>query len=77
MSVTEAKDSRRGVLYWIRRVASLILAQYLIIGFAIACVVGYYAPCMFFSLFFYEVHLLTCFTPDSCRQAWRRHPLRV
>lgn len=37
------------MLYWIKRVANLILAQYLIIGFAIACVVGYYAPCMFSS----------------------------
>ncbi|KAJ4321603.1 LRR receptor-like serine/threonine-protein kinase RGI2 [Fusarium piperis] len=44
MSVSEAADGRRGVLYWIKRVANLILAQYLIIGFAIACVVGYYAP---------------------------------
>lgn len=43
MSVSQVADSR-GVLYWIKRVANLILAQYLIIGFAIACVVGYYAP---------------------------------
>ena len=49
MSVSQVADSR-GVLYWIKRVANLILAQYLIIGFAIACVVGYYAPCMFSSI---------------------------
>ncbi|KAM0436876.1 hypothetical protein ACHAPT_002589 [Fusarium lateritium] len=44
MSVSEAAAETRGVVYWVKKVVNLVLAQYLIIGFAIACVVGYYAP---------------------------------
>ncbi|KAF4968245.1 hypothetical protein FSARC_4336 [Fusarium sarcochroum] len=43
-SPEKQKQPRRGVKGWIKKIASLILAQYLVIGFSIACVLGYYFP---------------------------------
>ncbi|KAJ4268637.1 LRR receptor-like serine/threonine-protein kinase RGI2 [Fusarium torreyae] len=43
-SPEKQKQPKRGAKGWIKKIASLILAQYLVIGFAIACVLGYYFP---------------------------------
>ncbi|KAJ3504498.1 hypothetical protein NM208_g16326 [Fusarium decemcellulare] len=39
-----SEKQQRPLLGWLKKAANLILAQYLIIGFAIACVLGYYFP---------------------------------
>ncbi|KAM0347110.1 hypothetical protein ACHAPU_005049 [Fusarium lateritium] len=46
MSSQEKKQQlpKRGAIGWVKKVANLILAQYLVIGFAIACVLGYFFP---------------------------------
>jgi sodium/bile acid cotransporter 7 len=46
-SLEKQKPPKRGVIGWVKKVANLILAQYLVIGFAIACVLGYFFPCTF------------------------------
>jgi sodium/bile acid cotransporter 7 len=38
-------EPKRGFIGWVRKVIDIILAQYLVIGFAIACVLGYFFPC--------------------------------
>ncbi|KAF5026053.1 hypothetical protein F66182_1845 [Fusarium sp. NRRL 66182] len=43
-SQEDQKQPRRGALGWLRKVVKLIIAQYLVIGFAVACVLGYYFP---------------------------------
>ncbi|KAH6964032.1 hypothetical protein HG530_003281 [Fusarium avenaceum] len=43
-SLEKQKPPERGVIGWVKKVANLILAQYLVIGFAIACVLGYFFP---------------------------------
>ncbi|KAM5351391.1 hypothetical protein ACJ41O_004114 [Fusarium nematophilum] len=43
MDSSERKPAR-GSVDWAKKVANFILAQYLIIGFATACVLGYYFP---------------------------------
>ncbi|KAM0246676.1 hypothetical protein ACHAP5_004613 [Fusarium lateritium] len=43
-SQEKQKPPKRGVIGWVKEVANLILAQYLVIGFAIACVLGYFFP---------------------------------
>jgi sodium/bile acid cotransporter 7 len=46
MSSQEKQEQpKRGFTGWVKRVTDLILAQYLVIGFAIACVLGYFFPC--------------------------------
>ncbi|KAL6403928.1 hypothetical protein AUP68_13304 [Ilyonectria robusta] len=50
MSTSESPDrgeaSPNRAVAWAKKAANLILAQYLIIGFAVACVLGYFFPCM-------------------------------
>ena len=37
---------RRALVWgWVKKAANFVLAQYLIIGFGVACVLGYYFPC--------------------------------
>lgn len=49
MSAVETQRKPAVVLVWARTVGDLILANYLVIGFAVACVLGYFFPCMFLS----------------------------
>jgi sodium/bile acid cotransporter 7 len=46
-SQEKQKPPKRGVIGCVKKVANLILSQYLVIGFAIACVLGYFFPCVF------------------------------
>jgi sodium/bile acid cotransporter 7 len=51
MSIEERQKPPRGATGWFKKVLNLILAQYLVIGFATACVFGYFFPCkLWFSL---------------------------
>lgn len=45
MSIEERQKPPRGAIGWFKKVLNLILAQYLVIGFATACVFGYFFPC--------------------------------
>lgn len=40
----ESHGNRATAWRYVKKVANLILAQYLIIGFGVACVLGYYFP---------------------------------
>ncbi|KAG5768290.1 hypothetical protein H9Q72_004127 [Fusarium xylarioides] len=44
MSIEERQKPPRGATGWFKKVLNLILAQYLVIGFATACVFGYFFP---------------------------------
>ncbi|KAF4979618.1 hypothetical protein FZEAL_4175 [Fusarium zealandicum] len=39
-----SSPDKRGAAGWAKKAANLVLAQYLVIGFAVACVLGYYFP---------------------------------